>query len=265
MKVVIFCGGLGTRLREHSETIPKPMVNIGYRPILWHLMKYYSHFGLNDFILCLGYRGDVIKNYFLRYDECLSNDFVLSKGGKDIRVFRSDIDEWKITFVDTGLHTNVGQRLKAVEPYLADGDDLFMANYADGLTDLHLPKYLDEVRRNGAIASFLCVRPSYSFHVVDTDAAGRVRDLRAASDSGLWINGGFFVLSKEIFNFMEPGDELVEAPFRRLIEQDRLLAYKHSGFWACMDTFKDKQRFDEMYARGETPWALWNSAAANLT
>ena len=126
MKVVLFCGGLGTRLREHSETIPKPMVNIGYRPIIWYLMKYYAHYGCHDFILCLGYRGDLIKNYFLQYDECVSNNFVLSKGGKDIQLLGSDIDDWRITFVDTGLGSNLGQRLKAVEPYLDDGDDLFM-------------------------------------------------------------------------------------------------------------------------------------------
>src|SRR5438105_505959 len=137
MKVVLFCGGLGTRLREHSETIPKPMVDIGYRPIIWHLMKYYAHYGCHEFILCLGYRGDVIKNYFLHYDECVSNNFVLSKGGKDIQLLGSDIDEWKITFVDTGLSSNLGERLKAVQPYLDNGDDFFMANYSDGLTDLH--------------------------------------------------------------------------------------------------------------------------------
>ncbi len=258
MKVVLFCGGLGTRLREHSETIPKPMVNIGYRPIIWYLMKYYAHYGCHDFILCLGYRGDLIKNYFLQYDECVSNNFVLSKGGKDIQLLGSDIDDWRITFVDTGLGSNLGQRLKAVEPYLDDGDDLFMANYSDGLTDLHLPTYLEHFRRRDATASFLCVPPTSSFHVVQADDGGRVRSLQSAGESGLRINGGFFILRRDIFDVMKPGDELVEAPFRRLIEQDRLLAYAYSGFWACMDTFKDKQRFDDMYARGETPWAVWD-------
>ena len=257
MKVVLFCGGLGTRLREHSETVPKPMVNIGYRPIIWHLMKYYSHFGHNEFILCLGYRGDVIKQYFLDYDECLSNDFMLGKGGKDIHLFSSDIHDWKITFVDTGLNSNLGQRLKAVERYLDDGDDVFMANYTDGLTDLHLPTYLDHFRRSEVTASFLSVRPSHSFHVVDVDEGGLVREVRDAREAGLWINGGFFAFKRSIFEAMQAGEELVEQPFRRLIEKKQLLAYRYTGFWACMDTFKDKQQFDDMEARGQTPWRVW--------
>src|SRR6266702_7180278 len=142
MKVVLFCGGLGLRLRDYSETIPKPMVTIGYRPILWHVMKYYAHFGHKDFILCLGYRADVIKNYFVNYSELISNDFVLRNGGRDVKVFNRDIDDWTITFVDTGANTNIGQRLKAVEKYL-DGDEVFLANYSDNLTDFQLPKLID--------------------------------------------------------------------------------------------------------------------------
>src|SRR5215210_4763777 len=138
MKVVLFCGGLGLRLRDYSDSIPKPMVNIGYRPILWHVMKYYAHFGHKDFILCLGYKADAIKNYFLTYDECISNNFVLSNGGKNLRLLHSDIQDWNITFVDTGLTANIGQRLKAVEPYL-EQETMFLANYSDGLTDLPLP------------------------------------------------------------------------------------------------------------------------------
>src|SRR5713101_1065274 len=138
MKVVLFCGGLGMRLREYSENIPKPMVTIGYRPILWHVMKYYAHFGHKDFILCLGYRADSIKNYFLNYDECLSNDFVLSRGGKNVELIHTDAHDWKITFADTGINSNIGQRLKAAEKYLK-GEEVFLANYTDGLSDLHLP------------------------------------------------------------------------------------------------------------------------------
>ena len=257
MKVVLFCGGLGTRLREHSETVPKPMVDIGYRPILWHLMKYYSHFGHNEFILCLGYRGDVIKRYFLDYDECLSNDFTLAKGGKELHLFKSDIPDWKITFVDTGMHANLGQRLKAVEQHLDGDDETFMANYTDGLTDLHLPTYLAEFRRRDVTASFLSVRPTYSFHVVDADADGLVRRVQDTRDAGLWINGGFFIFRRAIFDAMQVGEELVEQPFRRLIAHKQLLGYRYTGFWACMDTFKDKQRFDDMEARGDTPWKVW--------
>src|SRR5262245_21191838 len=233
------------------------MVNIGYRPIIWHLMKYYSYFGHNDFILCLGFRGDAIKQYFLNYDECLSNNFVLSKGGKDVQVFSSDIQDWRITFVDTGLNSNLGQRLKAVQRLLGDDDDVFMANYTDGLTDLDLPTYLDYFSRHDVTASFLSVRPTHSFHVVDVDDSGLVHDVRNAQDTGLWINGGFFVFKRAIFDAIKPGEELVEQPFRHLIRQKQLLAYRYTGFWACMDTFKDKQRFDDMEARGDAPWEVW--------
>src|SRR5262249_5035887 len=159
MKVVLFCGGLGLRLREFSEHIPKPMVNIGYRPILWHIMKYYAHYGHKEFILCLGFGADIIKNYFLNYNECLSNDFVLSAGGKQVQLFNSDIDDWSITFVDSGIHANIGERLKTAERYLGD-DEIFLANYSDGLTDLPLPDQLGHFHEQQKIASFLCVPPS---------------------------------------------------------------------------------------------------------
>ena len=160
MKVVLFCGGLGMRIREASESVPKPMVHVGDRPILWHVMKYYAHFGHKDFILCLGYRADVIKNYFVNYNEFMSNDFVLSKGGKDVRVFNSDIDDWTVTFVDTGANSNIGQRLKAVERYL-DGEEVFLANYSDNLTDFELPKADRPLSRTGQDRS-LPVRPAQS-------------------------------------------------------------------------------------------------------
>jgi len=256
MKVVLFCGGLGTRLREHSETIPKPLVNIGYRPILWYLMRYYAHFAHNDFILCLGYRGDMIKDFFLNYNECVSNDFQLTNGGKTIHLFNRDIDDWKISFVDTGLNANVGQRLKAVA-HLLEGEEVFLANYSDGLSDLPLGRYIEECRGTDAIASFVSVRPSQSFHAVHADDDGRVRDIRHVRDTDFRINGGFFVLRREIFKYMREGEELVEEPFQRLIAERRLRAYRYDGFWAAMDTFKDKTTFDAMHARGETPWAVW--------
>jgi glucose-1-phosphate cytidylyltransferase len=232
------------------------MVDIGYRPIMWHLMRYYAQFGHKEFILCLGHRGDAIKNYFLQYNECLSNDFVLSKGGREIRVVDSDIDEWTITFVDTGLNSNIGQRLCAVRPYLA-GEEMFMANYADGLTDLYLPDYEAYFRASGKVASFLCVQPSQSFHVVSARSDGSVEMIQPVKALDLWINGGFFILRSSIFNYIQDGEELVEEPFQRLIAQDQLLGYKNPGFWACMDTFKEKKMFDDMYARGEMPWAVW--------
>jgi glucose-1-phosphate cytidylyltransferase len=258
MKVVLFCGGFGTRLREHSETIPKPMVCIGSRPILWHLMRYYAHFGHRQFILCLGYRGDLIKQYFLNYDECLSNDFVLTRGGRDVRLFQRDIEDWEITFADTGLHANIGQRLKAVEHYL-DGEEMFLANYSDGLSDLHLPSYIEHFERERAIGSFISVRPNYTFHMVSFGPDSLVADIRDMRKADVWINGGFFVFRREIFDYIQPGDELVEEPFERLVGKRALVTQKHLGFWACMDTLKDKKTFDDMAAVGRTPWALWQN------
>jgi glucose-1-phosphate cytidylyltransferase len=258
MKVVLFCGGLGTRIREYPEPVPKPMVTIGYRPILWHVMKYYAHYGHKDFILCLGYKADVVKNYFLNYDECLSNNFVLSKGGKKLQLMNSDIHDWNITFVDTGIQANVGQRLKAAEPYL-EGDDVFLANYSDGLTDLPLPDYIDNFVKRDKVGTFLAVSAPFTSHAVSFDG-DLVSGVTPISKTGLWINGGFFVFRKEIFDFMEPGDELVEKPFERLIEKEQLLAYKYRGYWSCMDTFKDRQQLDELCNRGQAPWELWKTA-----
>jgi glucose-1-phosphate cytidylyltransferase len=260
MKVVLFCGGFGTRLREHSETIPKPMVPIGSRPIMWHLMKYYAHFGHRQFILCLGYRGDVIKEYFLNYDECLSNDFVLAKGGRDVRLYHRDIDDWEITFAETGQQANIGQRLKAVEHYL-DGEEMFLANYSDGLSDLNLAAYVEHFQRQNAVGSFLSVQPNQSFHLVRFGEDGRVSDIQAAGEAGVWINGGFFVFRREVFDCIGPGEELVVQPFKRLIGRGALITERHQGFWGCMDTLKDKQMFDDMAARGDTPWAVWQPGA----
>lgn len=259
MKVVLFCGGMGMRLREHSENIPKPLVNIGPRPILWHLMKYYAHYGHKDFILCLGHQATAIKNYFLNYDECLSNDFTLSQSGKHIELLNSDIHDWRITFVDTGLTSNIGQRLKAVEEHL-DGEDVFLANYADGLSDLPLPHIIDHFDRGDKVACFMGVRPSQTFHFVEMDEQGQVSGIRDVHSAEVWINGGFFVFKKDIFRYMRDGEELVLEPFERLIAEGQLSCYKYRGFWACMDTFKEKQAFDDMYARLEVPWEVWRTS-----
>ncbi len=257
MKVVLFCGGLGTRLREHSDTIPKPLVNIGVRPIIWHLMRYYAHFGHKEFILCLGYRGELIRDYFLNYQECLSNDFVLSDGGRTVQPLERDIADWRITFVDTGLHANIGQRLLKVRRFLGD-DDEFFANYADGLSDLPLDEHLAHFRHLGATASFVSVSLPNSFHALHGDEGGVVTGFGPMHDSsGLWINGGFFCLRREIFDAIEAGDELVEAPFQRLIAQRKLGVFRYRGFWQAMDTFKDKITFDRMEGRGECPWQVW--------
>lgn len=258
MKVVLFCGGLGTRLRDYSETIPKPLVNIGHRPIIWHLMKFYAYYGHKDFILCLGHRGDLIKEYFLKYNECVSNDFFMANGGREIQLYNSDIHDWRISFVDTGLHSNLGQRLKAVEEFLT-GDEVFMANYSDGLSDLPIPRQLELFQQKSAVASFMSVRPSQSFHAVSVDQEGFVSNIQNVGKSDVWINGGFFIFRNEIFKYIDEGDELIEKPFQRLISQSQLVSYKYNGFWAAMDTFKDKMMFDDMYARGDTPWQVWKN------
>jgi glucose-1-phosphate cytidylyltransferase len=256
MKVVLFCGGAGMRLRGYADDIPKPMVTIGPRPILWHLMKYYAHFGHKDFILCLGYKGNCIKDYFLHYDESASNDFVWSDGGKKIDYLSRDIDDWKITFVETGANANIGERLKAVEPYVKD-EDIFLANYGDGLSDVPLPSLLETFQRSKAVASMLLVQPTASFDIVNSSPEGMVTEVRPLTHTDIWINGGFFAMRKEIFNYIQPGEELVRQPFQRLIEQKSLLAYRYNGFWECMDTFKDKQRLDELNL-GAAPWKVWN-------
>ncbi len=256
MKVVLFCGGLGMRLREYSESIPKPMVPVGYRPILWHIMRYYAHFGHKDFILCLGYRADVIKQYFLEYDETISNDFVMSQGGKKVDLLASDIQDWKITFVDTGLSSNVGTRLKAVQPLL-EGEEMFLANYSDGVTNLPLPAMIDYFRAKDAVACFAAVEPSQSFHLVRLEEGGRVDSIQHVKDIGMRVNGGYFVFRREIFEHLRPGEELVEEPFQRLAAAGKLVAYPHDGFWGCMDTFKDKQLLEDLYTRGQVPWEVW--------
>ncbi len=256
MKVVIFCGGFGMRLREAGENTPKPMVPIGYRPILWHLMKYYAHFGHKEFILCLGYRADAIKQYFLNYDECLSNDFTLSKGGKHLRLFNSDIDDWQITFADTGVAANLGQRLKAVQKYL-DGEEVFMANYCDGLIDLNLDTLVRYAREQDRIGTFVSVKPNLSYHLVSVNGDGLVHEIKAITDTNVRVNGGYFVFKRHIFDYIGDGEELVHEPLQRLIQQKQLVAYQHNGFFACMDTFKDKQTLDDFYASGKAPWEVW--------
>jgi glucose-1-phosphate cytidylyltransferase len=256
MKVVIFCGGLGMRLRDYAENIPKPMVPIGYRPILWHVMKYYAHFGYKDFILCLGYRADAIKHYFLNYDECLSNDFTLSQGGKHLDLFNSDVQDWRITFADTGVTSNIGQRLKAVEKYLKD-DEVFLANYSDGLSDVHLPDLINLFEKRKPKAVFLSVKPNLTYHVVSAEEDGVVSSMQPIRLSPLRVNGGFFIFHRDIFKYMREGEELVIEPFQRLIQEQKLLAHAYDGFFATMDTFKDKQQLDDLYASGNAPWELW--------
>jgi len=262
MKVVLFCGGLGLRIRDYSDGIPKPLIPIGNRPILWHVMKYYAHFGHRDFILCLGYKGESIKQFFLNYNECISNDFVLSQGGKKLELLNSDIHDWNITFVDTGVDSNIGQRLKAAEKYL-DGERMFLANYTDGLTDLHLPTLIERARSLDCLATFLSAPPNLSYHMVHYGPGGIVTDIKEMTKSNLRINSGYFAFRSEIFRYISNGEDLVREPFQRLIAEKQLLAYEHNGFFLAMDTFKDRQQMEDLVARGNPPWEVWKKAKAS--
>lgn len=256
MKVVLFCGGFGTRLRENSETTPKPLVTVGVRPILWHLMRYYAHYGHTEFILCLGYRGDMIRDYFLNYNDALSNDFTWSQGGHKIELHQTDVHDWRITFVDTGLHANIGERLRRVQSYVRD-EPVFLANYADGLSDVPIDRMIADFEAKQATASFAGVNTLSSFHTVQATPGGLATRIDTLSDREILINGGYFVLRQSIFDEMKENEELVEQPFQRLIEKKKLAVYRHTGFWRAMDTFKDKISFDRMEAQGQCPWMLW--------
>jgi glucose-1-phosphate cytidylyltransferase len=257
MKVVLFCGGMGTRLKDYSERIPKPLVEVGARPILWHLMKYYAHFGHRDFILCLGHGAPAIKDFFLKYDQSVSSDFVMSQGGRKIDLLDRDIQDWRITFVDTGLHSNVGERLRSVRDHL-EGDEFFLANYADALCDLDLNAYIENFRKRNKTACLITVPAPHTFHIVHSDAQHHAVKLELVTQSpNVRINGGFFVFRKELFEYMHPGEELVHEPFQRLIANEQLLAIPHDGFWRNMDTLKDKMRLDELLMQGRGPWQVW--------
>jgi glucose-1-phosphate cytidylyltransferase len=253
MKVVIFCGGMGVRMGEATQRIPKPMINVGSRPILWHIMKWYASYGHTDFILCLGYQAQVVKEYFLNYSEALANNFVLSNGGRDVELFGRDMENWRITFVDTGVNAVVGERLKAIEPYVV-GEGMFLATYGDGLTDApldHMIATLEQSAKTGLVTS---VRPRAEVHLLNCDGEGLVTSVQRLANADVWINGGFFVFRPGIFDVIGPGEDLVNEPFARLIARNELLAYRYEGFWEPMDTIKDKQKLDALWESGAAPW-----------
>jgi glucose-1-phosphate cytidylyltransferase len=223
---------------------------------LWHVMKYYAHYGHKDFILCLGYQSNVIKDYFLNYNECVSNDFVLSNGGKNLELMKSDIQDWRITFADTGAHSNIGMRLKAVEKYLGN-DETFLANYSDGLTDFPLPKLIEHFHARKKTAAFLSMKPNVSYHFVTADDSGVVTGITDIHNANLRVNGGYYVFHRDIFNYIGDKEELVVEPFQRLVERQELVAMNYDGFFGVMDTFKDKQYLDGLYASGQAPWEIW--------
>ncbi|MGY1635508.1 sugar phosphate nucleotidyltransferase [Geodermatophilus sp. SYSU D00742] len=261
MKVVLFCGGHGMRMRDGSSAAPKPMVMIGDRPLLWHVMRYYAHYGHTDFILCLGYGARDIKDYFLHYDETATNDFVLTGGGQQVDLLRSDLADWRITFLDTGLHSSIGERLRRVRPHL-EGEDYFLANYADVLSDIPLPEVIDRFRASGAVASLTAVPPQSSFHVLEIDECERVSGIRPVSQFPIWENGGFFVFRWDIFDVLLPGEDLVDGALVRLAEKGKLAAYRHDGFWVPADTIKERVRLEELYQSGVRPWAVWETSTA---
>ncbi len=258
MKVVLFCGGEGTRIRDHSGSIPKPMVTIGYRPILWHVMKYYAHYGHKEFILCLGHGSNYIKDYFVNYNETVTNDFVISNGSQ-VDLLTSDIQDWRITFVETGNAATVGERLMAVRPHLAN-DEVFLANYADGVSDAPLDDMIRFRELEDKAVVFVSVAPNYTSHVIQTAADGTVTAVKHVTEMGLRINGGFFVMSSRVFDYIRVGEDLLNEPFQRMVAAGDVSAFAHDGFWACMDTFKEKRLLEDIQKLGGAPWEVWNSA-----
>ena len=257
MKVVLFCGGLPLRLTEQDRPIPKPMMMIGYRPILWHVMRMYAHWGLDDFVLCLGYGGDAIKRYFLNYSEALSNDFVLSGADRSVQLMSSDIAGWRITFADTGIHSSIGERLRAVRHHLGDAE-IFCANYGDVLTDAPLDALVDDFQKRDRIAAFMSVRPPTEVgHLVTQAPDGSVKGMEHVSASDLWVNGGFFIFRQRIFDFLVAGDDLAGGAFARLIDDGQLITYRHDGFYVSMDTLRDLQTLEALQEEGRAPWAVW--------
>jgi len=255
MKVVLFCGGLGMRIREYSESIPKPMIPVGNQPILWHIMNYYSQYGHSDFVLCLGYKSNIIKEFFLNYRPHAFADCVVSGFGTTVELLSEPKPDWRVTLIDTGIWRNIGERLWAVRDQVKD-EEIFLANYSDGLTDVDLDHMIERFKRSGKIACFLAVRPPLTYHLADIDADGQVREFRTSDRSEIWINGGYFLFRREIFDYMRQGEELVTNPFQRLIEAGLLSAHKYEGFWRTMDTLRDRQILEDMIEQGKMPWRV---------
>lgn len=255
MKVVLFCGGLGTRIREYSESIPKPMIPVGHQPIMWHIMQYYSQYGHRDFVLCLGYKANIIKDFFLNYRPQAYADCVVSDHGAKVEFLSELPEDWRISMIDTGIWRNIGERLWSVRDHVR-GEDMFLANYSDGLSDVNLDAMIDKFKKSGKLACFLAIRPPLTYHLVDMAPDGAVREFRSSARSDIWINGGYFILKPGVFDYMRPGEELVLEPFKRLIDDDQLMAFKHEGFWRSMDTLRDRQMLEDLVEKGEMPWVV---------
>ncbi|HTW09102.1 MAG TPA: hypothetical protein VME46_16455 [Acidimicrobiales bacterium] len=263
MKVVLFCGGFGMRMRDGVTTAPKPLATVGERPLLWHVMRYYAYFGHTDFILCLGYGASAVKDFFLHYDETRSNDFVLEDGARKLTLFKTDISDWRITFVDTGLTSLIGERLRRVRRFV-DGEEMFMANYADVLTDASLPDMVERFAASDAVASLLAVPPQSSHHAVDIGESGMVTRLAPMRDLHHWENGGYFLFRTEIFDELQPDEDLVEGPISRLVDRGSVLAYPYTGYWSPADTVKERAQLEELYQQGNCPWMIWDPERSGM-
>jgi len=265
MKVVILCGGKGTRLREETEFRPKPMVEIGGRPILWHIMKLYAHYGFTDFVLCLGYRGSMIKQYFLNY-ESMVNDFSITVGKHEGQVQYHNAHEersFTVTLVETGLETLTGGRLKRVEPFIPDGT--FLMTYGDGLADINISKLVDFHFSHGKVATVTAIRPTSRFGKLEIDPSGLVRQFSEKPLVDEWINGGFFVFNRGVFNYLGYDGALEERPLERLAEEGQLMAYNHDGFWYAMDTYREYLYLNELWNKQQAKWRIWEQEKSTGT
>jgi glucose-1-phosphate cytidylyltransferase len=256
MKVVLFCGGYGMRMRDGSSDLPKPMHPVGPRPLIWHVMRYYAHFGHKDFVLCLGYGAHHIKDFFLNYDETASNDFVL-RGG-DVDLLGSDIQDWTITFVHTGLDSPIGERLRRVRGHV-EGEEMFLANYADVLTDAPLDRMIDRFRRSDAVGGLLAVPPQSAFHCVNIGEGDDIASITMLQEMPLWENGGYLMFRPEVFEHIEEGCDLIGDVCAPLAKQGQMMAYRHRGFWQPADTVKERTALEAAYQGGTRPWMLWDT------
>lgn len=261
MKVVILCGGKGTRLREETEFRPKPLVLVGDKPILWHIMKLYSHYGYNDFVLCLGYKGDMIKQYFLNYDE-LTHDFTLQLGSGKKNIFhhKNDTPHWNITFSDTGLECETGSRIARIKKYLGEDEDFFLT-YGDGVANVNIPALLAYHKEKNKTVTVTGIKPPNPFGVLEVEE-GLVRTFAEKHQSKDWTNGGFFVCNKKVFDYLDDSGACTfeQGPLGHLAHKNELAVYRHDDFWHCVDTLKHVEGLNAIYQKGARPWMVWEGA-----
>jgi glucose-1-phosphate cytidylyltransferase len=256
MKVALLAGGLGTRLREETEFRPKPMVPIGGKPILWHIMKTYANFNHNDFIVCTGYRGDVIRQYFRDF-ETMNLDFTIKIGAQSIFTMHGALEEagWSVTVADTGAETMTGGRLFRIRNYL--GSETFMCTYGDGVADVNIRELLAFHKSHGKVATMTVVRPVSRFGVVDISENGDVGHFREKPQADGWVNAGFFIFESKVFDYLDENSILENEPLTNLARDNQLVAYRHEGFWQPMDTYRETLMLNEMWAQGSAPWKVW--------